>query len=74
MKPLANNLREIRARFRITQERLAKEISVSRQTIIAIESGEYNPSVTLALNIAAYFKLNLEEIFYLGDEKNELPQ
>ncbi len=71
---MANRLREIRARFKATQEDLAKAVCVSRQTIIAIEGGEYNPSVTLALKIAKTFKLPVEEIFYLskGEEKNEL--
>lgn len=63
---LENRLREIRAKFRVTQEQLAKEVGVSRQTIIAIEGGEYNPSVTLALRIAAFFKTNVDEVFYLA--------
>lgn len=65
---LSNRLRETRAGLRITQEQLAARVGVSRQTIIAIEGGEYNPSVTLALKIGGFFKLNVDEIFYLTEE------
>lgn len=54
----------------ITQQQLAKEVGVSRQTIIAIEKGKFNPSVRLALQIAKFFNVNIQEIFYL-EEKNE---
>jgi putative transcriptional regulator len=63
---LANNLRLMRfKKNQITQEELANKVSVSRQTIIAIEQGKFNPSVRLALSMAAYFECNVEEIFYL---------
>lgn len=52
----------------MTQQQLAKEVGVSRQTIIAIEKGKFNPSVRLALNIAKVFKTNVEEIFYLEEK------
>jgi len=58
-------LREIRARFRVSQEELAKSIGVTRQTIIAIERGKYLPSLKLALKIARYFNLRVEDIFQL---------
>ena len=45
-------LREFRARYRVSQEELAKSVGVTRQTIIAIEKGKYLPSLTLALKIA----------------------
>ncbi len=54
----------------MTQQQLAKEVGVSRQTIIAIEKGKFNPSVRLALQIAKYFNTRIEEIFYL-EEKDE---
>ncbi len=60
-------LREIRARYRISQEALAKAVGVTRQTIIAIENDKYLPSLTLALKIAAYFNLPVEEIFRLRE-------
>jgi putative transcriptional regulator len=55
-------------RGEMTQEELAKRVGVSRQTIIAIEKGKYNPSVTLALRIARAFAVTVEEVFSLEDE------
>jgi putative transcriptional regulator len=67
---LKNNLRESRfAKNRISQETLADAVGVSRQTINAIENGKFNPSVKLALKIAKFFNKNVEEIFYLEEEK-----
>ncbi len=60
-----NNLQKIRQVQKITQEELAKAVGVSRQTIIAIEKGNYTPSVLLALKIAKYFKIELNKIFYI---------
>lgn len=54
-----------RIKRKITQEELAQAIGVTRQTIIAIEKGNYTPSVALALKIAAYFKTSVEKIFEL---------
>jgi putative transcriptional regulator len=64
-----NFLKVWRAKFDLTQEDLAKNVGVTRQTIIAIEKGDYNPSVELALKISIIFKTNVEEIFYLMEEK-----
>lgn len=63
---LDNRMRELRqARF-LRQCDLADSVNVSRQTVIAIEKGEYNPSVALALRIAGVFKLPLEDVFWLS--------
>lgn len=66
-----NRLRELRARHRWTQRDLAKKVGVTRQTIIAVEKGQYNPSVELALKIARAFQMPLEEIFWLASERKE---
>jgi len=58
-----NNVGEIRRGKGITQEELAAEVGVTRQTIIAIEKGNYIPSVLLAMKISGFFKLPLEKIF-----------
>lgn len=50
----------------MTQEQLAARVGVSRQTIIAIEKGKYNPSVGLALRIARVFGVTVEDVFRLG--------
>jgi putative transcriptional regulator len=47
----------------VTQEELARAVSVTRQTIISIEKGNYLPSILLALKIAIYFKLPVEKVF-----------
>jgi putative transcriptional regulator len=58
-----NRLKDIRTERSVTQEALAEAADVSRQTIISIEKGKYTPSVDLALRIAAFFKLRVEDIF-----------
>jgi len=64
MKPeLTNRVFELRSKTGATQESLAATIGVTRQTIIAIEKGNYTPSVTLALKLARFFKKPVEELF-----------
>ncbi len=53
----------------ITQAKLAEMIGVSRQTIIAIEKGSFNPSVKLALRLAALFEVKVEELFELEEDE-----
>ena len=66
---LVNALKTMRFnKNQITQEKLAREMNVSRQTINAIENGKFNPSVKLALLIANFFECNVEDIFYLTKE------
>ncbi len=66
---ILNHVYELRTKSDITQEALAEAIGVTRQTIIAIEKGNYTPSVILALKIAKFFKKPLEEIFSIRYEK-----
>lgn len=61
---IANRIRELRARDHLTQADLAQMIEVSRQTVSAIEQGEYNPSVVLALRMAEIFHEPVEYIFW----------
>jgi putative transcriptional regulator len=66
---LMNHLKAVRFnQNQITQEELAGQVSVSRQTIHAIENGKFNPSVKLALHIAQFFQCKVEDIFYLKME------
>jgi len=58
-----NIIFELRRAKGITQEQLAEQINVTRQTIISIEKGVYTPSLLLALKIAEYFNLKVENIF-----------
>ncbi len=66
---ISNKVYQLRLRLNITQEDLADRLGVTRQTIIAIEKGNYTPSVLLSLKIGKFFKKPLEEIFYLTYEK-----
>ena len=64
-----NRLRELRQRYGLTQEQLARDLDVTRHTILALEVGRYVPSIELALRLAAYFDQPLETIFWLSDEE-----
>ena len=59
-----NNVRQKRVALGITQEELAGRVKVTRQTIIAIERGNYSPSVLLALRLATTLHCTVEELFY----------
>lgn len=61
--PLYNTLKLQRAKLNINQGELGKMAGVSRQTISSIERGEYNPSITLVLKLAAIFEVSVEELF-----------
>ena len=65
---MTNNLKVLRAIKNISQEELAKQISVSRQTINAMEKGKYVPSTVLALKLARFFEKAVEDIFTLENE------
>lgn len=62
---MKNNMKVERAIKNLTQEELANKVSVSRQTINAIESNKYVPSTVLALKIARVFNKPVEEVFIL---------
>lgn len=52
----------------VSQEELANALEVSRQTIISLEKGRYNPSLTLAFKLARYFGVTIEELFVFDEE------
>ena len=60
---ISNSVSKLRLDAGITQEDLAKTVGVTRQTIIAIEKGNYTPSVLLALKISRFFNKKLEDMF-----------
>lgn len=66
---IVNEVNRLRTEKNVTQEELAEKLKVSRQTIIAIEKGNYTPSVLLALKIADFFKLPVEDIFKIFQKK-----
>lgn len=58
-----NRCRELRARFNLTQDDLARRVGVRRETIVFLEQGKYNPSLKLAYDIAKTFGMGIEEVF-----------
>lgn len=60
---MRNTLAELRAEHGLSQAALAEALSVSRQTIISIERGRFDPSLPLAFKIAAHFNRTIEDIF-----------
>ena len=67
--PLKNRLKEYRAKTGVNQSDMGRLVGVSRQTISMIERGDYSPSVTLALKIARYFGVLVEDIFQYEEEE-----
>lgn len=66
---MKNHLEALRKARGIRQEDLAQALGVSRQTIISLEKGRYNPSLTLAFKLARVFGLSIEDIFDDSDER-----
>lgn len=64
---MKNRVKQLRKAAGLRQEDMAKELGVSRQTIIAIENDKYDPSLELAMKIARLLGLHMEDIFTLDD-------
>jgi putative transcriptional regulator len=62
---MKNRIRMYRAMHEVTQETLAQDLGVTRQTVLAIEKGKYDPSLLLAYKMARYFNVAIDEIFLL---------
>lgn len=60
---MKNRIKVFRAMHDLTQEALAQELKVTRQTILAIEKGKYDPSLELAFKISRFFGVSVEEVF-----------
>jgi len=65
---MRTRIKELRARYDLTQEDLAKKIGVRRETILFIEKGRYNPSIKLAHDIAKALQTTIDELFIFDDE------
>ena len=63
-----NRIQDLRKEKGLTQQGLAEKLGVSRQTIISLENGKYNPSISLAYKLAKVFGLTIEDVF-IFDEK-----
>ena len=66
---MKNRMEERRKARGMTQQQLAAALGVSRQTIISLESGKYNPSILLAHSIARLFDARIEDIFIFEEEE-----
>ena len=66
---IQNNVYNLRVVKKVTQEELGAAVGVTRQTIIAIEKGNYTPSILLALKIAKFFNQPVERVFHIHYEK-----
>ncbi|PWR70222.1 helix-turn-helix transcriptional regulator [Methanospirillum stamsii] len=66
---MKNNIRIFRAIHNLTQEELARKISVTRKTVNSIEGGKYNPSIDVAYKMAKLFNVTIEELFCFEDEE-----
>ena len=64
---MKTRIKEYRARYNLTQERLAELVGVRRETIIFLEQGRYNPSLRLAHNVAKTLKTTIDEIFIFDE-------
>lgn len=69
---LKNKIKEFRKKKNISQADLSKILKVSRQTIISIEKGKYNPSLILAYQLACFFDTKIENLFLFEEDYNEI--
>ena len=67
---IENTIHVFRAKRRITQKQLAEAVGVTRATILALEKGNYNPSLELAFRLARFFDTDIESIFEVRKENN----
>jgi putative transcriptional regulator len=68
---MKNRLKVFRAMHDLTQEEMAEQLRVTRQTVISIENGKYDPSLPLAFRIANLFNVRIEEVFSYEGEPGE---
>ena len=64
---MKTRIKEYRAKYNLTQEKLAEMVRVRRETIVFLEQGKYNPSLKLAHNVAKALKTTIDEIFIFDD-------
>lgn len=64
---MKNRVAELRASKNLSQEELAQAVGISRQSVIAIEKGRFNPSLPLGLRLSKFFEVSVEDIFELDD-------
>ena len=65
---MENKLKELRKALGLSQDELARAVSVTRQTVISLENGKYIASLPLAFHLARFFNVSIEEIFIFKEE------
>jgi len=68
---MRTRIKELRARYDLTQEDLAKKVGVRRETILYLEKGKYNPSLKLAHEVAKILRTTIDDLFIFDDEDTE---
>lgn len=68
MRIVGTRIKELRARFNLTQDELADMVDVTRQTMLYLEKGKYNPSLVLAYKVAKALKSTIEEVFIIEED------
>jgi putative transcriptional regulator len=66
---IKTHIKELRARYDLTQDELADIVGVTRQTMLYLEKGKYNPSLVLAHKVAKALKSQIDEVFIIEDEE-----
>ncbi|HZK30700.1 MAG TPA: helix-turn-helix transcriptional regulator [Methanoregula sp.] len=70
---MKNRIKVYRAMRNLTQEALADQLGVTRQTILAIEKGKYDPSLELAFRISKMFRVSIDKMFFFESETEDQP-
>lgn len=65
---METRIKELRARYNLTQEKLATKVGVRRETIVFLEKGKYNPSLSLAHKVAKALKTTIDELFIFDED------
>jgi len=69
--PFRTRIKELRARYDLTQDDLAKQVGVRRETILYVEKGTYNPSLILSHKIAKALKTTIDDLFIFDDKEKD---
>ena len=69
---MRTRIKELRARYDLTQEDLAKKVGVRRETILYLEKGKYNPSLKLAHNVARVLKTTIDNLFIFENKEENI--
>jgi putative transcriptional regulator len=68
---IRTKIKELRARHNLTQDELAEKVGVTRQTMLYLEKGKYNPSLILAHKVAVVLRSTIEEVFIIEENDDE---